>query len=481
MNLVRPLVGLAALALAAGVAAPAIGAPAKGKACPAPPKLTYAEPMYVDKTRAGGEPLVATHPSGRLMYSTHAGTTHFYTPTAGNPGSAAFAQNYQGQTYIWTSDDDGKTWVFRPRVGGLGSEGGTQGAPGSGFSDPEFAIDSAGAVYFSEINLANVAVSKSNDRSATYNLQNFFGAVLTDRQWMEADRKNELYFTANAFGGGTGTPNSVGDLGHYIAKSKDGGKTFSKNIPNNVGGPGMGDLRVDKRNGTLYESHFGAGKLSVNAFRNARKDVLTATDSNLVAESVSMLNSVGPAIDVGPKGHVYITWDESGKGDRDEGIYYAYSNNNGRKWSAPIKVSSGDETAIWPWLAVGDEGRVAISWLEADTKLPNHNAETPGTHGWRIHAAATLNGLGCKTSKKPGFSTTIATKTPVHKGTICSSGTTCQAQLVDRRLGDYFSMDIDEKGRAYIGYSDTQVPASVSLPGFVRQSGGPVMLAKPKK
>jgi hypothetical protein len=78
-------------------------------------------------------------------------------------------------------------------------------APLTGFSDPEVAIDSAGNVFFSEINLANVAVSKSGDNSETYELQNFFGAILTDRQWMEADRENELYFVANAFGGGTGT------------------------------------------------------------------------------------------------------------------------------------------------------------------------------------------------------------------------------------------------------------------------------------
>src|SRR5690348_16983151 len=75
-------------------------------ACPAPPQLTFNAPTYVDKTRAGGEPLVFTYPTGRLLYSAHAGTTHFFAPEAPNTGTAAFGENYTGQTYIWTSDDN---------------------------------------------------------------------------------------------------------------------------------------------------------------------------------------------------------------------------------------------------------------------------------------------------------------------------------------------------------------------------------------
>lgn len=52
----------------------------------------------------------------------------------------------------------------------------------------------------------------------------------------------------------------------------------------------------------------------------------------------------------------------------------------------------------------------------------------------------------------------------------------CQAELIDRRLGDYFSVDVDNTGRMYAGYSDTRVPGSVSLPAFVRQQGGPSLL-----
>jgi hypothetical protein len=87
-------------ALASAPAAAAAPSVAAGKACPAPAPLSFAEPTYVDTTRAGGEPLVATLPDGRLIYSAHAGTTHFFTPEAPNPGTGAFVQNYTNQTYV---------------------------------------------------------------------------------------------------------------------------------------------------------------------------------------------------------------------------------------------------------------------------------------------------------------------------------------------------------------------------------------------
>jgi len=465
----RRVTSLLLLGLAAA-AVPSLHSPAAAATpgCPAPPKLTFNAPSYVDRTRAGGEPLVATYPNGRLLYSSHAGTTHFFTPTAANPGTSAFVQNYTGQTYFWTSDDNGRTWTFRPRI----VPG--QGAAASGFSDPEIAIDSAGDVFFSEINLVNVAVSRSADKGSTFALQNFGGAILTDRQWMEADRKDELYFVGNGQPGGTGLPPG-GQDGHYLSKSTDGGKTFTASVADGVGGEGLGDLRVDKRTGTVYEAHLTGGTLSIAAFRHARQGNLTATDTNVVASGVKML-AHWPAFDLDPSGNLYITWDEAGGAARDAGIYYSRSTDAGRHWATPVRVNTGSHTAIWPWIGVGDDGRVGIAWLEADQKLPGNDAQTAGSYGWRILGAATTTGLGCATSTTPSFSVAVATPTPIHTGTICQGGTVCQATLTDRRLGDYFSVDVDNTGRMYVGYSDTETAAAVSLPAFVRQRGGPSLL-----
>ncbi len=467
---------VAALLLVAGAGATITPTAAAANTCAKPPKMVFDKQTYVDETRAGGEPIVLTMPNGTLLYGSHAGTTHFYSPTVGDADSAAFGQNYRGQTYYWRSDSDGKEWEFVDRTVPPSN------VPGTGFSDPDFAYDKEGNVYVSEINLANVAVSSSTDDGKSYQLQNAGAMTITDRQWSEADEDGVVYLVGNSLGGGTFPGKPAGNVGHVLYKSVDGGKTFTNGFAD---GDGLGDLRVDKRNGTLYEAYYQdpgsdprIADLQMAAYRNARNENFTTAvepELNVVAEGVNML-AHWPSFDLDPSGNLYITWDEKGAGDRAAGIYYSWSTNRGRTWAKPIRVDKDAKTSIWPWLAVGDNGRVAIGWLEADKQLPDENAETTGDHGWRVVVAATTTGLGCGRGTKPGFSVTVATPDPIHKGTICQGGTACQAAAIDRRLGDYFSIEIDGKGRVYAAYSDTRKGGSVSLPGFVRQKGGAKLL-----
>jgi len=432
-------------------------------ACPSPSKpLTFEKQKYIDTTRAGGEPTVEQHPDGTLMYGSHAGTTHFYTPAAADPTTSAFIENYRGQTYYYFSKDNGKTWTFQDRTLPPNN------TPMSGFSDPEYAIDSAGQVYVSEINLLNVAVSKAPGSDKPFTLQNFFAQTVSDRQWMEADKKDVLYLVGNELGGGTFPTDPVGNFGHYLHRSTDGGKTFSAGIED---GDGLGDIQIDRRNGTLYEAYYGGGELSMTAYRKARAGDLTVRETNKVASGVSML-SHWPSFDLDSKGDLYMTWDESGQGDRAAGVWYSYSTDDGKTWATPTRVDTNDNTDIWPWLAVGDDGKVAVAWLGANEKLPNHDAETPGDQEWRVVMAQTLNGKGCTGSSTPGFRVTTATPRPVHTSTICQGGTICQAQRVDRRLGDFFTIEIDTLGHVWAGYSDTAQGGATALPGFVRQKGG---------
>ena len=462
-------------------AAPAARAQsAPSSTCTAPAPMTFDPPAYVDEHRAGGEPIVATHPDGTLLWGSHAGSTHFFAPAGASPTTGAFIENYTGQTYFYWSKDNGKTWTFVPRSAPPNN------APLTGFSDPDFAIDKAGQVFISEINLVNVAMSKSSDVGRSYSLQNFFSQVLTDRQWTEADEKDVVYAVGNASGGGTSPTDPVGHNGHILYKSKDGGQTFTAGVLDDKLGDGLGDLRVDKSDGTLYEAHYdsdgpddkdNAGVLSIAAFRQARQDKLTDPDMGTVATGVSML-SHWPAFDIDPDGNLYITWDESGQGTsgRKAGVYYSYSTDRGKTWAAPLRVDTDEKTDIWPWLAVGDKGRVAIAWFEADKKLPNEDAQTSGDYGWNVYAAQTLNGLGCG-GAAPAFTVAKATPEPFHTGTICMGGTVCQAQAIDRRLGDYFAIEIDGTGRMYAAYSDTRKGGAISLPSFLRQSGGRSFLA----
>ena len=432
-------------------------------ACSAPSKpLTFDDQKYIDMSRAGGEPTVEQHPDGTLMYGSHAGTTHFYTPAAADPTTAAFVENYTGQTYYYFSKDHGKTWTYQNRTLPPNN------SPMSGFSDPEYAIDETGQVYVSEINLLNVAVSKAPGSDDPFTLQNFFAQTVSDRQWMEADKKDVLYLVGNELGGGTFPSDPVGNFGHYLHRSTDGGKTFTPGIED---GDGLGDIQIDRRNGTLYEAYYGGGVLSMTAYREARKGNLDKRETNEVASGVSML-SHWPSFDIDSSGNLYMTWDESGEGDREAGVWFSYSTDAGKSWATPTRVDTNGNTDIWPWLAVGDDGKVAVAWLGADQKLPNHDAETAGDQKWRVYIAQTLNGLGCTGSSSPGFRVATATPRPVHKSTICQGGTICQAERIDRRLGDFFTIEIDNSGHVWAGYSDTAEGGATALPGFVHQRGG---------
>jgi len=442
-------------------------APPPSATCIAPGKpLVFTTPSYVDTTRAGGEPSVVAHPDGTLLYAAHAGTTHFYSLEADDPDSDAFFENYRGQVHAYYSTDHGASWNFVDRS--LPPEN----VPNSGFSDPDFAIDAAGNVYLSEINLVNVAMSKSTTSGKSYGLQNLFAEDITDRQWSAAGPVNVVFLDGNPDEGGTVPTDPVGHGEHTIYRSTDGGQTFSAGVGD---AGGLGDIVFDMSSSTLYEAHYDGGALSIAAFRNALvADAAVALTPELltIATGVSEL-SHWPAIDVDAKGNVYIAWDESGNGSRAAGVWYSYSVDGGRTWAKPTRVDTNDHTDIWPWIAVGDPGRVAIAWFGNDHALPNNDAEAAGpADPWNVYVAQTTTGLGCLGATSPGFKVTRATPVPFHVGTICMGGTTCQAQLIDRRLGDYFTIDIDTTGALVAAYSDTRQGGAVSLPAFLRQTGG---------
>jgi hypothetical protein len=84
-----------------GVLALAALLPGSGQAGTSAP--TFAPPVYVDQTLAGGEPEVfADTLHGRLIYSAHEGTTHLYRDgIVSSPwGDFSFVSNYCNQVNI---------------------------------------------------------------------------------------------------------------------------------------------------------------------------------------------------------------------------------------------------------------------------------------------------------------------------------------------------------------------------------------------
>ncbi|MDT7550573.1 MAG: hypothetical protein QOE84_2967, partial [Actinomycetota bacterium] len=116
-----------------------------------PPQLTFGKRVYIDKARAGGEPVSVIGQDGSINVSAHAGTTHIYKDPQALPGAADFLVGYSNETLNWRSTDGGKTWSY---VGMPVINAGPHSATSTGFSDPDYAIDAAGRIYNTEINLA---------------------------------------------------------------------------------------------------------------------------------------------------------------------------------------------------------------------------------------------------------------------------------------------------------------------------------------
>ncbi len=450
--------------------------------CAPPDGVPTFEQDYIDMSRAGGEPIVETHPDGTLLWGSHAGTTHIYLNPEyiADPNTSTFIENYEGQTYYYFSPDNGETWEYVPRTPIRDqASNGNSGVPISGFSDPEFAVDSAGNVFISEINLANIAVSKSTDSGRSYVLQSLFEITASDRQWMEADEEDVLYFVANTFGGGsTSSGNPVsGSLNNAFYKSVDGGVTFSE--PQEfTDGQASSDIRVDKRTGAVYQLGVSGSTLQLHRLPNAREEMPPnmTVETVDIAPSYTRNSTIDPNIEVDGEGNLYVSW--AGSFEGEQGVWYTYSTDGGDYWSFPMNLvppDMDDRTNIWSWMDVGDVGGVSIVWLKADEALPDNDQEA-STGPWHVWNAVTQNGIGCGggVDQQPGFVVTQASTEAPHTGQICATGTTCEAFAVDRRLGDYFANTIDENGHTLVSVTDTNQGGAVGLPLAIRQVSGPV-------
>src|SRR6059058_3630537 len=182
------------------------------------PAPSFAPPLYVDQQLAGGEPEVfADTLHGRLIYTSHEGTTHLYRDgIVMSPwGDFNFVSNYCNQVNVWTSPDGGVNW-YRDRY--LGTQCPTSPAINTGFSDPDLTQDAGGRVYDTGIDLANDALFSSVDGGRTWDKGTPY-CHNGDRPWLAGGNVNEVFM-------GTDAAEDSGS-GHQVFVSNDGGVTCS--------------------------------------------------------------------------------------------------------------------------------------------------------------------------------------------------------------------------------------------------------------
>ena len=461
VKVVAALALFAAALPLAGVAQSAIRCPS-----PKPPKLAFGDPLFIDKERAGGEPVSQVAQDGSIIVSAHAGTTHVYKNPEAAPGAGDFAGSYYNQTLNWRSEDGGESWEY---IGLAGAPVGPHSPSSTGFSDPDLTMDSSGKIYNVEINLANVAVFASPDDGQSWPTANPVAAS-GDRPWLTGQEPDEVFLYVN--------------LPKQLWRSTDGGLTFSL-VSTDF--PVDSKMLVDPlkpKTGLIGPAGSGIG--------------ISGDDGKTWKEYPGNLGSSTQffgAVAVDRAGWVYAAAAGGYQGSSDEDpngkVSFNYFNRQTKKWQAqPIDIPTPKGDALWPWIIAGDDGRVAVVWYQTLAGKPDsfyiYAAYTTNAHGSFVRCSD-----GSRQFIPPQFSVANASGRPIHKGKICLSGTACNANSNfeggDRRLGDFFTVNFDHKGNLFIVSGDTTLksptggPKPVANPIFIKQSQGDLMLERPDK
>lgn len=443
--------------------------------------LGFAQPLFVDASYAGGEPVMVTDPVHHtIVYSSHEGTTHIYRPGLLSLQTFQFASEYRNQVKMWTSEDGGKSFKRVDAVGGL-AQPPTQ---NTGFSDPDLTQDDGGRIYNTGINLANDALFSSGDGGKTFD-RGTANCHNGDRPWLAGAKRDEVFLATNTL---------EGTLSHQVFRSTDGGSTCSVqgipaagDFPQGGSWTGNGKLLYDDTRDALVEpaniqNPDGSPALGVDTWRrgDATFTPHKAVDTSLYAHWAMI------AID--DAGGLYLVWDDDPRASGTSGgcdgaetpvansIRMVHSGDFGKTWGAPVTVARPQgQRVLWPWVVAGDKGKVNVVWYQTDkvVDLACQNAE--------LRAMSTTITAADTASPQPGNSADVAGR-PISVGNICQSGTTCVATGEDRRLGDFFTNAIDERGCVMVATGDTTSkdpitggPRTVAQPLFVRQNSGPAL------
>lgn len=436
--------------------------------------LGYEPPRYIDPSFPGGEPVLFTDTIHHtLVLSSHEGTTHIYRP--GLPASHTFtyATEYRNQVKMWVSEDHGLSFT---RVNYLGTGAVQNPAQNIGFSDPDFTQDAGGRIYNTGIDLANQAVFSSPDGGYSWDA----GTPQCrpgDRPWLAGGKADEVFMATNTL---------IEDPSHRVFTSTDAGNTCSTDsIPaGDDSSRGHGKIYYDRATDQLVEPATGdGGGMGINVWKRGEP----AFNYRQGTSGTSLYGS-WPAIAIDGGGTTYVVWDTDARADGTSGgcggrespapneILMMYTKDFGRTWSPVITVARPDNARVlWPWIAAGDDGKVAITWYQT-SKVVDLACEKDEIRVFSQHR------LGANT-ESPVVETKNASGRPVSVNDICQSGTTCVATGEDRRLGDFFTNVIDERGCEVIATGDTMTKdpltggeMAVSLPAVIRQNSGPRLI-----
>src|SRR5262249_16442644 len=147
--------------------------------------------------------------------------------------------------------------------------------------------------------------------------------------------------------------------------------------------------------------------------------------------------------------NVYMAWIDKSNTQ----LYYSFSTDQGKSWSAATRVSSGQAvTNEFDWAQAGPAGQLAIAWygtvktaVGGSDGMPSSLGDLGAATAYPWYGYAAL--IQKANTAKPQILQTRFTPKPMHYGAICNSGTTCIADpTADRQMADFFGFDTTANG-----------------------------------
>jgi len=361
--------------------------------------------------------------------------------------------NTQGGN-LWISKDHGETWQWYDKDTFVGSSG-----------DSYTAISKDGAIYYTDLYLATASVDTSIDGGENWYANPFASEyVLDDRQWLHigpgGGSSEIIYFSFNQLT--TGLVMVKAQLSGLTGIPLDwvpcnGGLPISTNVGS------RDNMVVDHNSGNIYHANYQTNGIYCYISKNQGNSF---TGVMVYDETVhAKVQNTFIDMDVDNAGNVYMMWSS-----RDH-IMLGISRDEGSSWDV-IQVTELDGCRVFPWIAGGDEGRIAMAWYNTnDTGNPNNLDDSV----WDFVVAITTNAL----EVDPLFEYVVVDPA-AHVGSVRTSGLDGDdGQTPDRDLGDYIGIDIDEYGRVIVAFGhdgDDGVNARQIPCLFGRQNEGPFLL-----
>ncbi len=407
----------------------------------------FASATVVDPERTEGEPLQSVDADGRIWES----------------GPWGFSTS---QSFVHRSTNDGKEYHLVSAVG-LRPDA----PPGGG--DTDIAYDDQGNVYFADLeSLAQIAVSVSHDNGMNW-VKSFSATQQTavDRQWLAVDNgatssaaDNTIFLAFHESAVGTFIYSSPGSTS---ATDPAGGLVWqnSASLPGALN-PIASDavcakLRFDRVTRNLYYACNEGNHIRVTVGHVApgqRTGIAYTNYNGPATPGGGSVLGLFPTLTTDRAGNVYIAWIDKSNFN----VYYAFSTDQGKRWSAAVRVNSnGSATNEFDWAEAGATGTLAIAWygtaktaVGGSDGMPSALADEGAATAYPWYGYAAL--ITAANTASPKVQQTKFTSKPMHYGNICNSGLGCTTSTTaDRQMADFFGFSVARDGGLRIVYNDT--------------------------